>query len=194
MAFIPSISVLYMIVCQRKGQFHVNLTKKNKKENTLQLDMCNKTWQVVAKFACLKVMYTYFSSFSLVEDVLQDNTASGHIILLTLQNEVAVPCLTEYFMFASPCRFNFGTNILSLFLFQPHWINKKNSFACSTDQCRSLIHTDSYVTWCISRSVLCLTLLLLLWTDGWHWCHVQWPAGGDGPPHSGEQWQPDYNT
>lgn len=34
--------------------------------------------------------------------------------------------------------------------------------------------------------LLCLTLLLLLLPDGWHWRHVQWPAGGDGPPHSGE--------
>lgn len=64
----------------KKVKICLNLTENAKMQKycTLQLDMWSKTQQVVAKIECLKVIHTYFSSFSLVGDVLQNSTASGH--------------------------------------------------------------------------------------------------------------------
>lgn len=47
-----------------------------------------------------------------------------------------------------------------------------------------------FVTWWtrLQSDSLIFKYFIVLWlfTDGWHRRHVQRPAGGDGPPHSGE--------
>lgn len=99
-------------------------------------------------------------------------------------------CVTCFCFWAlvSPCRWTFIPHI-------PSTVFKSVETLCFSVQCRSLIHRvccqwTVFVTWWtrLQSDSLIFKYFIVLWlfTDGWHRRHVQRPAGGDGPPHSGE--------